>query len=109
VVLIIGGKNMKMMSIEMPDGSKWAVPVDVIARHRAAHYAHEFDGDIERSLAEDTGPLFAGDQFEIKDWASNNMSWSDVRSVAMYLGTEKSDYQEGWVNGAKSIFESAKP
>ena len=27
---------MKMLTIEMPDGSKWGVPVEVIARSRAA-------------------------------------------------------------------------
>lgn len=48
----------KLMTVEMPDGSKWGVPVEMIARSRAAYYANEFDGDVERSLAEDTLPLF---------------------------------------------------
>lgn len=47
----------KYMTIEMQDGSIWGVPVEMIAKNRAAHYAHEFDGDVERSLAEDTIPL----------------------------------------------------
>ena len=42
----------KLMTVEMPDGSKWGVPVEMIARNRAAHYASEFDGDIERSIFE---------------------------------------------------------
>lgn len=48
----------RIMTVQMRDGSIWAVPVSVIARDRAKHYASEFDGDIERSLAEDTLPLF---------------------------------------------------
>jgi hypothetical protein len=39
----------RLMTITMPDGSKWGVPVDMIARDRAKHYAHEFGGDVERS------------------------------------------------------------
>lgn len=89
----------------MPDGSKWAVPVSVIAGHRAKHYAHEFGGDIEQSLAEDTGPLFDEDEFEIEDWASNNMNWEDVKSSAVLVENLNSDYQEGWVCGAHEIAE----
>lgn len=66
----------------MPDGSKWGVPVEVIARNRAAYYAHEFDGDVERSLKEDTLPLFESDDYDVEDWASNNMNWSDVAQHA---------------------------
>jgi hypothetical protein len=42
----------------MPDGSEWAYSVMDIARNRAEHYADEYGGDVERSLAEDTLPLF---------------------------------------------------
>ncbi len=47
-----------IMTVTMPDGSKFGVPVAMIARNRAEHYAHEFGGDVERSLAEDTVPMF---------------------------------------------------
>lgn len=91
----------------MPDGSLWDVPVMAIARHRAAYYADEFDGDVERSLKEDTLPLFADDDYQIKDWASNNMDWSDVAEVAWQFSKSKTDFQEGWVNGRKEIVEHA--
>ena len=96
-----------MLQIEMPDGSKWGVPVEVIARNRAAHYAHEFDGDVERSLAEDTMPLFESDDYEVEDWAANNMNWSDVEAKAKKLQDAETDFQEGWVNGEKSVIEVA--
>jgi len=44
----------KYMTVKMPDGSVFGVPVEMVARNRAAHYAHEFNGDIERSLKERT-------------------------------------------------------
>lgn len=95
----------KRLIVTMPDGSRWGVPVDIIARDRAKHYAKEFDGDVERSLAEDTVPLFESDDFEIIDWAANNMNWSDVKDHAgrMAHSTPEPDYQEGWVNGDKEV------
>ena len=96
----------KYLSIEMPDNSVWVVPVEVIARNRAEYYAHEFGGDVEKSLAEDTIPLFLSDFFEIEDWAANNMDWEDVKGSAFLLvPTKDTDFQEGWVNGEKKILD----
>lgn len=95
----------KYLQITMPDGSKWGVPVDIIARNRAEFYAdRDFDGDVERSLAEDTVPIFEEDEYAIEDWAANNMNWSDVEAHAVKL-TEapQPDFQEAWVNGDKEI------
>lgn len=91
--------------VEMPDGSRWRIPVEVIARNRATHYAHEFDGDVERSLNEDTGPLFESDDYEIEDWAANNMNWADVQAAAVRVADPRTqeNYQEGWVNGEKRV------
>jgi len=93
----------KQMRVEMPDGSIWAVPVDIIARNRAECYKDEFDDDIEKSLAEDTLPLFEQDDYAIEDWAANNMNWEDVQSVAVLVRQSECDYQKGWLNGDKTI------
>jgi hypothetical protein len=99
---------MKMLTIEMPDGSKWGVPVEVIARSRAAHYAHEFGGDVERSMAEDTMPLFESDDYEVEDWAVDNMNWEDVATHAKKLqDAPPPDFQEAWTNGKKSVIDFA--
>jgi hypothetical protein len=89
----------------MPDGSKWDVPVAVIANHRAKHYAHEFQGNVKDSLTCDTNILFSSDPFEIEDWAANNMNWSDVYRFAVKAsdGEDVVDYQDGWVNGEKEL------
>jgi hypothetical protein len=93
------------LRVTMPNGSRWDVPVMAIARNRATNYASEYDGDAERSLHEDTLPLFDAAPSEISDWAANNMDWSDVASVAVRVPDEARpvDYQEGWVNGAKEL------
>lgn len=93
------------LHVSMPDGSRWSVPVEIIARDRAAYYApREFDGDIERSLTEDTIPLFESDDYEIKDWAANNMNWKDVKAHAVCVkAPSPPDFQEGWINGDKEV------
>ena len=88
----------------MPDGSKWAVPVKLIALARASYYAKEFDGDVERSLGEDTSPLFESDHYEIEDWAQNNMHWDDVKDLAECIEPAKCDFQKGWLNGEHEVF-----
>jgi len=97
------------LAVTMPDGSVRAVPVSVIAEHRAKHYSRIFDGDVSRSLREDTLPLF--DVYgEIAGWAQNNMDWIDVQPHAYVRRMPKVDYQEGWVNGeAKVLFDCHQP
>lgn len=94
----------KLMTIEMPDGSKFGVPVEMIARSRATNYAKEFDGDVERSLAEDTIPLFESDDYAIYDWAVNNMNWSDFDGHHVKVADAPSpDFQDAWISGKKSF------
>lgn len=100
-------KNANII-VDMPDGSTWLVPVMVIARHRATYYAPiDYKGNVNRSLEEDTWPLFMEDKNEVLDWAANNMNWSDVMGLAV-LGSPPEpmtdeQFQEGWLNGAKRI------
>lgn len=94
----------KYMTIKMSDGSKWAVPVDMIAYHRAKHYAHEYGGNIERSLAEDTVPLFESDDYEIEDWAVNNLNWSDFKGYQVRIDeSQEPDFEDEWINGEKGF------
>ncbi|MFO7846010.1 MAG: hypothetical protein R6V27_05550 [Balneolaceae bacterium] len=94
----------KKLRITMPDGSKYDVPISVIAENRAENYKDEFDNNIAMSLMEDTLPLFESSPYEITDWAAGNMNWSDVAEYAEKVGTtEDPDFQEGWVNGEKEV------
>lgn len=96
----------KVMTLEMPDGSKWAIPLLVIAKNRALHYAHEFDGDLDRSLIEDTLPLFNLDPYEAVDWASGNMDWDDVKDFSYLLSpASEHDFNEAWASGTKEVIE----
>jgi hypothetical protein len=99
----------QFLQVTMPDGTKWNVPVDIIARNRAAYYADEFGGDVERSLRDDTLPLFESSPQEIHDWASSNMDWRDVSGVARKVHEPFVDYQEGWINGRWKVLREDVP
>lgn len=91
--------------VHMPDGSVWAVPVLLIAKDRAKHYAQRDGMSFQESMTEDTLPLFNADAFEVKDWAQNNMDWSDVQEMAQKVHhvEDPDQYQEGWMNGEVDI------
>jgi len=99
---------MKFLYVTMPDKMTWAIPVRIIAESRAWHYAEVDDISFEESLNEDTLPLFEQDEYEIIDWAQNNMNWEDVKEFATLIHiprTTEEDYQEGWCNGHKEIID----
>ena len=89
----------KRLIVTMPDGSQYAVPVELIARDRADHYKDEFNNDINESLRQDTLPLFESDNYEIHDWAANSMNWSDVKDKATCVKKPDVDFVDGWCNG----------
>ena len=91
--------------VTMEDGSKWAVPVRFIAEHRAKYFAEKDGVSIAESLNEDTAPLFDSDDYEIHDWAANNLNFSDVKDVAKMISSPDVDYENGWANGEYEIQE----
>jgi hypothetical protein len=86
------------LRVTMPDGSRWDVPVQVIADDRDDYYSDDNEDTI-RSIRE--GGLDASD---ITDWAANNMNWSHVEKHAVKIeNPPKPDYEDGWCNGDKEI------
>lgn len=92
----------KYLLVEMPDFSVWRVPVQVIADAMTDYYVEQCGEDREKAKAE-TERLFAEDEYEIQDWAANNMDWDEVEPHAVQVSAGEVDYQEGWVNGAKCV------
>ena len=47
------------------------------------------------------------DDYELLDWASNNMDWKGVKDQAMLLETkvEPTDYDKEWTNAKMEIVE----
>ena len=95
----------KKYMVTMSDGSKWAVPVRVIAESHAAYYLSLGDFVTMEQAMVSTMSDFE-DEGEIRDWASNNMDWSEVEDFAeMVVEAPKIDWQEGWVNGDWEIID----
>ena len=93
-----------MYVVTMPDGSRWEVPVELIAKNRAAEYLDEFGYDLELSLNTDTIPLFQQCPEQVMEWAQNNMNWSEVMNVARRISDPIApDYKDGWVNGEVTL------
>jgi len=92
----------------MPDCSQYDVPAKLIAMNRAEYYANKVkDSKSERNcrLIEEY-EFTMSDEYELQDWAANNMCWEDVKDKAIKITDNKEiDFQEGWVNGEKEIIE----
>lgn len=102
----------KMIRVTMGDGTRWDVPVDVVATSYATYYAnkdcppalspkHKWDDAFAEEFT------FARENdFAALDWAANNMNWNDVARHAVRVNPSRpADYQEGWVNGEKEVVE----
>lgn len=113
---------MKYIRVTMPDLSKWDIPADFIAEARAKYYADREVEDCVRSLGtgqivppllwnetfQEEYKIAIEDDYELKDWLSNNMNWDDVKDIAEKISEIKladEDLQEGIVNGEKEIVE----
>ena len=94
---------MIYLVVEMSDKTQWAIPAILIAEHRARHYAAlEGEGVYPAEIA-----YAMSDDYEIKDWAANNMNWEDVCHEAIKLEVKlpKANYHKDWINAPKHIKE----
>jgi len=98
---------MKVLRVTMPDGSKWDVPADAVARNRAKHYADtKTHGASWQARFDDEYAYTMDEDDELVDWAKNNMNWSDVEVVAVRSAVPADvDFEEGWANGEMKVVE----
>lgn len=94
------------LHITTPAGHVYELPTEPIAQHRAKAmlelHKDEF-ADIEAALA-DTRELF-DDSYQIKDWASNNMNWSDLSDAARLIRYTPPGDGDLWFNGEFSYHD----
>jgi hypothetical protein len=91
----------KYLLVTMPDNSIWSIPTRLIAENRNDYYI-KVRGENAADVEAETEKLFA-DDYEVIDWAVNNMDWSDVADEAVLAKRAKTDYQEGWLEGDKEL------
>lgn len=100
----------KYLRVTMPDGSRWDVPCEIIAKSRASYYAkldsERGDGTYDDLYATEY-EFTLGDEPELVDWAANNMNWSAVKEHARRVEDppKEVDWQDGWTNGDKEVVE----
>ena len=86
------------LHVDMPDGATWAVPLQLIADSRDEHYKDDKEDTIGFIKKESL------DDYELCDWAANNLNWEDVSEYARQIFMPpKMDFEDGWVNGYKEI------
>lgn len=99
----------KYLVVQMPDGSEWEVPVQLIAEDRAVRRAQrdlERDGTPYQETYDEELDYGLSDTDELHDWAKNNMRWSDVQETAVRIKEAPPvDYDEGWCNGDNYFYD----
>ena len=91
--------NTPMIIVRFSDRTIWEFPASVIAEARAKYYEVK-----EPGCYQDEFDYTLGDNYELLDWASNNMDWKDVVNYARLIDIdESSDYNEWWVNADREV------
>lgn len=85
----------KSLQITFSDGSIWRIPALFIANHRADYYVKkDKDTTLEKEIE-----FVLTDEYELEDWAKNNMDFRDVKEVAVRVKCPKDcDYDKEWCN-----------
>lgn len=89
---------MKTLRVSFSDGSQYDIPVRVILIN-ASEYYHRKDPDYPQDQ-------FGHDwsDFEIGDWATNNMNWCEVAPHAVQVKPpDKRDMDELWSNADTEV------
>lgn len=81
--------------IVYPTGHVFEVLTSVIADDRTAYYAMQDPGRTREQHAEETRMMFASD-FEVVDWAKNNMRADDVLKVSRLVAFNAPDFRAMW-------------
>lgn len=99
----VEGLNVESYIISDSVGRKWKIPVKLIAFHRAGYYMNADNISLADSIKE-TVELFNDDNYEIEDWARNNMDWCDVSSQAHFIdNTTYESMGDIWTNPEETI------
>lgn len=107
---------MKYYKTVMSNGDEYFVPALFIVEARAKYYSQK-DGEEDNLSPEEEKKVFdeevafaLEDDYEIEDWARNNMDWDEVATIAILrprVPLTAEELQEGWVNGNHEVVETA--
>lgn len=101
---------MKYLQVTMPDKSLWEMPAYLIAQARAIalarHDTQQENGPAFYEVYKQEVEVGMADEYELIDWASDNLSFQDVDHALVQVQSGKPvDYAKGWTNGRKRVVE----
>lgn len=83
---------MKYLKIVFSNGESYDIPATVVAHERATYYANHDEGkEMDEKgdnpawtkVYNDERKFTLEDDYELIDWAKNNMNWEDVEEYAV--------------------------
>jgi hypothetical protein len=93
----------KILRVKFSNGDEFGIPVRVIAEHRANDYAETDGYEKESNEWEQEVQYAMNDEYEIEDWAANNMNWSELEPFATLLDKSDFDYEDQWGDADKKV------
>ena len=99
----------KCLKIRFSNGDLFAISTRIIAEDRAKYYA-TIDGYDKGSYEWESEVQYAlNDVFELKDWMSNNMDWSDLEPYARKVEDAGDlDYEENWTEAEINLCDESE-
>lgn len=99
----------KRLVVDFPTGERYAIPARLIAENRAEFFAARDHPNDERlrdaQRRKEIRRALEGDDFEIVDWAANEMSWEEVEPHAERLETPDRALDEMWIEAGFAVRE----
>lgn len=99
----------KVIRVSMSDGTMWDIPAETVAKSRADYYARwdsERGDGTYHEVYEKEFEITMQNRYELLDYATNNMNWSDVVADAVQVPTPPpapADYAREWSNAEKTV------
>jgi len=95
------GFVIKYLTVQMPDGSEWALPMSVIISHKV----RKTGGNLE-----DVVELFRRKEWYAVDWVTDNMAWEDFYGQEIEIKPPPRHFiklsEADWANGIVDIPEA---
>lgn len=93
---------MKVLVVHFEGAGSYTIPVEFIAENRADYYCER---DPDANHIEEMEYALA-DEFELIEWAQNNLNWVDVEDVATFLPQIiEFDLDALWPNAEMEVIE----
>ena len=97
----------KCLRVRFSNGDIFTIPARVIAENRADHYSsldgydkasNEWEAEVQNAL---------NDEYEIYDWAGNNMDWKDLEPYSQREDQDfdEFDYEDNWTDAKIEVCE----